>query len=167
MAAPPIWSLRSFPFAGFPYAHPLHRLFIFGGLFVSYSDLPIGWQWAFQADPISHVISAIVPPQFKYDCTPDVDCPTVQVFQPPDTFVTMVRRTGVAAVGRECGMCRRRIFTSLLGSCDLSHSHQLLSAPLLLLHCCRTSCRTWSRRTTSSTPTGGRTLATVRWLPAA
>ena len=56
--------------------------FAFGGLFITETNMPVGWRWAFFADPISHTIEALVPAQFVFDCTANVNCPSITVFDP-------------------------------------------------------------------------------------
>ena len=82
------------------------------GLFLPGPSIPIGWRWAHYIDPIKHVITALVPPQFYEEgCTPSVDCPRITTFDAAsnsfatvDTFdYVQVRRgrAGTLAPGEE------------------------------------------------------------------
>ena len=58
--------------------------FLFGGLLISYADIPVYWQWMYRLDPLSYAVTALCGQQFmpRHACSgayPAGDCPTVAV----------------------------------------------------------------------------------------
>lgn len=69
--------------------------FLFGGLLIAASDIPVWFTWMYRLDPLSYAITAVAAPQFqpRRPCSgpyPDGDCPTV----------TVLSAAGVARVDR-------------------------------------------------------------------
>jgi ABC-type multidrug transport system ATPase subunit/ABC-type multidrug transport system permease subunit len=58
--------------------------FLFGGLLIPKSDIPVYWQWLYRLDPMSYAVTAVAGPQFvpRHACSgayPAGNCPTVAV----------------------------------------------------------------------------------------
>ena len=61
-------------------------LFLFGGLFIQYPNIPVWWRWLYRLDPLSYAITCIASPQFvRAGCSgpaPQGNCPTVIALGP-------------------------------------------------------------------------------------
>ena len=60
-------------------------MFLFGGLYLPYPQIPVYWQWAYYLNPVSFAIMSVVAPQFeRRRCTgayPAGDCPNIAAFR--------------------------------------------------------------------------------------
>jgi ABC-type multidrug transport system permease subunit len=56
----------------------LALFFLFGGALITAPNIPVGWKWLHNIDPLQFVLRAVIMPQ--YDCSPQPSCsPTIAV----------------------------------------------------------------------------------------